>query len=257
MKIALCQFHRKWEDKVYNLETAKRYIKEAKLQKCQLILFPEMSFTGFSMVIEKTCDKFDETIKEISSLASRFNISIGFGWVGMGKKKAQNHYGIINERGEMISDYVKIHPFSYSDENQYFESGEKLSVFPLHEFIVSTFICYDLRFPEIFQAVSKQAELIIVAANWPKKRGEHWKKLLVARAVENQSYIAAVNCVGEENGIFYSGDSCVINPDGKIMGKISGEEGLLMIELPKNTEKFRAEFPVKRDRKVEFYKKIL
>lgn len=257
MKTALCQFHRKWEDKAYNLETAKRYIKEAKLQECQLILFPEMSFTGFSMDIEKTCDKFDETIKEISSLASEFNLSIGFGWVGMGKKKAQNHYGIINERGEMISDYVKIHPFSYSGENQYFEGGEKLSVFPLHEFTVSTFICYDLRFPEIFQAVSEQAELIIVAANWPKKRDEHWKKLLVARAVENQSYIAAVNCVGEENGIFYSGDSCVINPDGKIMGEISGEEGLLMIELPKNTEKFRAEFPVKRDRKVEFYKKIL
>ena len=76
-----------------------------------------------------------------------------------------------------------------------FKAEAKSAFFKINHILCSSFICYDLRFPEIFQAASKQAEVIVVAANWPACRSEHWKTLLRARAIENQVYIVAVKIV--------------------------------------------------------------
>ncbi|MEQ8155575.1 MAG: nitrilase-related carbon-nitrogen hydrolase, partial [Clostridiaceae bacterium] len=116
---------------------------------------------------------------------------------------------------------------------------------------------YDLRFPEVFQAVSKNVSIIIVPANWPEKRREHWRCLLKARAIENQVYILGINCVEENNGLYYSGDSCVIDSSGNTLKELSYKEGLIIQDIEDNTDKIRREFPVKADRKTKFYKKIL
>jgi predicted amidohydrolase len=248
MRIALCQMNITWEDKQANYIKAEKFISDMSEKENELILFPEMSFTGFSMNTNITKEADKKTISIMKVYAKRYGIDIGFGWVKDCGKKSENHYTIVNKNGVVISDYAKIHPFSYSGEDKKFKGGDKLTIFDIKGITFSNFICYDLRFPEIFQMVSEDTHVIIIPANWPKVRREHWKCLLKARAIENQVYILAVNSVGEIDGINYSGDSCIINPNGDLMAEISGEEGCLKWDLCDDVQEYRRKFPIKKDR---------
>lgn len=257
MRIALCQMDIVWQNKKKNYEKASHFIKEAAQNKVDLILFPEMSFTGFCMCIEATREQDKASVSYIQKEAIVNQIAIGFGWVKAQGDKAENHYTLINKRGEVVSDYIKIHPFSHAGEDKYFVSGEKLTYCEIEGNKISTFICYDLRFPEIFQVASSNVAIIIVAANWPAARSEHWKVLLRARAIENQAFVVGVNCVGEKKGQYYSGDSCLITPLGDVLASLAGEEGLIIDEINDCTQEVRQAFQHKKDRKNTFYKNIL
>lgn len=253
MKIALAQTNIIWENKVANEMKAIEYVAQASDLGAQVIFFPEMSLTGFSMNTLVTAEETEITVNKFSEIAARYNMAIGIGWTKKKEKMAENHYSVIDFQGKMISDYVKIHPFSYADENVFFSSGNKITYFELGDYKWSSFICYDLRFPELFQAASETADIIVVPANWPQKRKEHWKCLLRARAIENQCYIVAVNCVGSINDIEYSGDSCVISPDGQVIDQLAGKQGILIVDLNENVKELRKSFPVKQDRKWNLY----
>ena len=257
MKIAFCQQEIAFELKSKNLQKICDFVKKAKNENAEIIFFPEMSLTGFSMNIEKTAEKSDDNIKIVQKAAFDNFIHIGFGWVKPVSDRAENHYSVISPKGEFICDYIKIHPFSYANEDKLFIGGNKLAIFNINGVNFSVFVCYDLRFPEIFQVASKTADIIVVAANWPEKRREHWKTLLNARAVENQCYIIGVNCFGRQENIFYSGDSRVFNPDGELVCFAKEKEDMLIFDFFNDTEIFRKNFPVKQDRKSELYKKIL
>lgn len=253
MKIELCQTNIAWENKNINLAAAENIISKS---DSDCLFFPEMSFTGFSMNTDITGENNNYTVNYMQNLSVKYKKATAFGWVYKNSHKAENHYTFINEKGEILSDYVKIHPFSYSNEDKYFKSGSKITVFKYKDFSICNFICYDLRFPEIFQIASAKADLIIVAANWPKSRSEHWKTLLKARAIENLCYIAAINCVGNTDGIEYSGDSCIINPSGDIIEMLSDKKGNIIATLNNDVKKYRNSFPVKNDRKEHLYKSI-
>lgn len=253
MKVALAQTHIIWEDKAANEKQALVYIEEAAKRRAEAVFFPEMSLTGFSMSTEVTAEAQQETLNRFCKIAGEYGISVGIGWTKKGEKLAENHYSVIDEYGNVISDYVKIHPFSYADEDKFFVSGSKITYFSLGKYKWSSFICYDLRFPELFQAASQKAEVILVPANWPKKREHHWKSLLIARAIENQCYILAVNCVGLIHGTEYMGCSCSISPDGMVLDILECRDGLLFVELEENVGSLRGNFPVKQDRRWNFY----
>lgn len=243
-----------WEDKTENLYRAEKFITQAAEQQADLILFPEMSLTGFSMNTALTAEDHRNTVEQFRALAQAQNINVGFGWVSAAEDKAQNHYSVVSREGQLVSDYVKIHPFSFGEESKHFIGGDRLAVFILEGVSCSTFICYDLRFPEIFQAVSNEVSLIIVAANWPATRKEHWRLLLQARAIENQVFIVGVNCVGPKGGLYYSGNSMVVDPEGNILAELTEEEGLLLIEIdPSKVAIYRRSFPLKADRRTELY----
>lgn len=249
-----------WENKYKNYIKAENAVKEAVLNETEILFFPEMSFTGFSMNIKVTAESNNETVNFISQLCKRYKIAIGFGWTEKYCDKAKNCYSIIDKNGSEISRYIKVHPFSYSDEDKYFIKGDKLEYFTMGDTTFSTAICYDLRFPELFQGICKynKTNAIVVPANWPAKRSEHWKILTFARAIENQVYIIAVNCVGNIGGIQYSGNSYVINPNGEIICCAdNNKEMICYADIDFNTEKYRNSFPVKKDRQVEFYKSII
>src|SRR5258708_39977891 len=76
------------------------------------------------------------------------------------------------------------------------------------------FICYELRFPELFAPVAPDVDAMIVIANWPRSRQHHWDVLLRARAIENQCYVIGVNRTGVANGLAYSGGSAAFDPGG-------------------------------------------
>lgn len=257
MKVALYQMEIVWEDKEKNYQKLENILEKVKNEGVELLLLPEMSFTGFSMIIHHTKESGEESKIRVKKLCQMYQISIGFGWVKAVEEKAENHYTLINERGEEISDYIKIHPFSIAHEDKYFFKGESLSTCSLHGKGIASLICYDLRFPAVFQALGYETELVIVAANWPKIRREHWKCLLQARAIENQVYVLGVNCVGNLDGVEYSGDSCIINPNGEILKKIEYKEGLIYAEIKEDVKAIRESFPVRRDRQIELYKTFL
>lgn len=253
MKVALYQTNIIWEDKEKNYVHLEERLKETENKKIDLFLLPEMSFTGFSMNTEMTKEGNFETVNKISNYAKTYHIAIGFGWVKDCGEKSENHYTIVDKEGKVISDYAKIHPFSFAGEDKKFQGGEKIDIFKLNGITFSTFICYDLRFPEIFQIASKKAHVILVPANWPQKRREHWKCLLQARAIENQVYIIAVNCVGEIGGVMYSGDSCIIDPNGEVFIAVFGQEKILEYDLLDDVIEFRNAFQVKNDRREDLY----
>lgn len=247
MKVALVQFNIIWEDKESNFIQAENFIMDAAKKSTDIIFFPEMSFTGFSMNTQATGEKDRYTVDRISNLAKKNRIAVGFGWVRWHGDKCDNVYTILGSSGNLVSEYVKMHPFSYSGEDDYFVGGDKLVVAEFEGIPFSTFICYDLRFPEIFRAVARDVHMIIVPACWPAKRAEHWKALLKARAIENQVYILGINCQGNIGGLYYSGDSCVITPNGETAVSMSDECGLLTYNLMDNVEEYRKGFPVLKD----------
>ena len=253
MRIALYQMHIAWEDKQSNMVKLEEALKEAAEKQVDLLLLPEMSFTGFSMDTDKTKEGSAETVERVSTLAGQYRVAIGFGWAKDCGQKSENHYTIVDKSGECLSDYAKLHPFSYSGEDQKFRGGDRLTTFLVDDVPCTSFICYDLRFPEIFQVASKTAHVIMVPANWPAKRSSHWKVLLQARAIENQVYILAVNCVGQIDSLYYTGDSCIINPDGQVLSMLSDEEGMLFYDLVDDVEQYRSSFPVKKDRREDLY----
>ena len=249
MKIALVQSHIFWEDKERNLAALESVLETER--GADLYLLPEMSFTGFSMHTDRTAEQNRETAERVARLAVQHQTAIGFGWVRQAGEKCENVYSIINSRGDLVSEYVKIHPFSYSGEDKYFSGGSRTVIFEIDGIPFTVFICYDLRFPELFRAVCPDVHAVILPANWPAKRAEHWKTLLRARAIENQVYIFAVNCAGEMGGLTYSGDSCVIKPDGEVACMLSGRDGILCWDLTDDTDRYRKAFPVLQDRRLD------
>lgn len=255
MRIAICQTQIQFENYKANFEVFKQFVKEAG-SKAELVLFPEMSLTGFSMNTEYTGENNKKSINSIIELAKNNNISIGFGWVE--KKsisdKAKNHYSIISNEGCIVADYIKIHPFSFSGEDKEFVGGTSTCNFELNGIKFGVAICYDLRFPEVFLQESKNASVIIVAANWPHSRSNHWNTLMMARAIENQVYMIGVNCTGQMDGNYYSGDSQVVSPNGDVIVKITDEMCMKIIEINDDVDKIRKSFPMKNDRRESLYR---
>lgn len=262
MKIALGQLQLYWEDKKANLEKAEAYLSLMKEEHVDLFLLPEMSLTGFSMHTDRTKETEKETVGKIRKLAESYQVSIGTGWVKDAGKLCENHYSIVTPKGEIL-DYTKLHPFRFAKETEYFQGGNALPVCEYEDFRIGVQICYDLRFPEPFQILSKQTELIIVPANWPAARSEHWKCLLKARAIENMVYIAGINCGGEMDGVPYSGDSAIYAPDGTMLKpKLCclpdsfPPEQVQIYELRNDVSRYRTCFPMKEDRRESLYQNL-
>lgn len=260
MKIALVSLNQIWEDKKANLDLCEKYIQKASEQNVDLIIFPEMTLTGFSNSIDFTSEEFEssETIKSFSILAKKFNISIIFGVVVKNGDKVLNKSISIDKNGDVLGDYSKIHPFSFAGEDRYFNAGNKLSIIDFNDFKIGLTICYDLRFPELYSAMASKCDLIVNIANWPKKRVDHWHTLLKARAIENQIFIAGVNRIGiDGNDIEYIESSNIFNANGEEL-KCEKIEDMKIYSLDKNfTKEFKSKFNTTNDRKIEFYKEIL
>lgn len=261
MKLALAQIDIVWENKETNKERITKLLQEANENSVDLLCFPEMTLTGFSMntdLIGENSIASASTLNWFSLQAQNYNLHIGFGYVKNidTNIKSKNNYVIVSPEGNIISEYSKIHPFSFGAEAEFYTGGDKITTSIINNDIISTFICYDLRFPEIFQIASRSAALIIVAANWPKARREHWITLLKARAIENQCFIAGINRIGIGHNIEYCGDSVIVDPYGNVMNELSSKEGLIIKTIDiEEAEKLRAAFKLKKDRKEALYGK--
>lgn len=260
MRVALIESNIIWENKDLNIKRLKDNLEKLSTEGIDIVLLPEMSFTGFSMNVSKTNDCDHESYKQIEELSSDYNVMIGFGWVDKDINGYKNHYSIVKSNKTLI-DYEKIHPFSYGGEDKVFCGGGNLRTADICGFKMGVQICYDLRFPEVFQFLSKTSDIIIVPANWPQRRELHWDVLLQARAIENQVYIAGINCRGEMDGLDYSGHSTIYKPNGEKVKeekiKFINDCNICIYEINNDVNKYRESFPVKNDRRESLYQKLL
>ncbi len=252
MKIALAQMDIKWEDKNNNKIKAEFMAEKAKNKNADFIIFPETTLTGFSFNTEKTAEKHEnsDTINFFKAIGSRLGLNICFGAI---IKEANNYYNksfVIRNDSEIISDYSKLYPFSYSGEDKFFKKGSKIVNYTLEDINFLSCICYDLRFPELFRSCCEKIHAAVVIANWPESRRNHWLSLLRARAIENQCYIIAVNRIGNGNGISYCGDSAVFNPNGDMILNCGDKEDVFFCDIFKNDViEYRKSFPVLKDKR--------
>ncbi|MHA1395365.1 MAG: nitrilase-related carbon-nitrogen hydrolase [Promethearchaeota archaeon] len=261
MKIALVSLNQIWEDKEANKTRCKIFIEKAANNDAEFVIFPEMTITGFSMNINQIAENIENSDTSQFFIEQAFSnkISILFGIVVKDNGKAFNQAIFITSSGAIKCVYSKIHPFSFAGENKYFNSGNSLGIFDYNNLKIGLTICYDLRFPELYQALSKECLIIINIANWPAKRIDHWETLLKARAIENQIFMIGVNRIGlDGNNINYEKSSMIFNSDGIPINPCYSEEELDILEIePQIAFESRNNFPIKNDRKIELYKRLL
>jgi len=252
MKIGLIQYSPVWEDKEANKEKISVLL-NAKKTDVDLLIFPEMTLTGFTMKSDEFAESLQgESFKFFSELAISKKTNIFAGVIVKSKRKSFNTLIHIKPDGKLLKLYRKIHPFSYSKEDQFFDPGSKPARTKVKSWQVGLSICYDLRFPELYRKYGKKkAHLIVNIANWPDTRIEHWCTLLKARAIENQCYVAGVNRVGKDPKLNYTGFSCVYDPMGKEIVAVENEERLIVTEIHKSeVEAVRNKLPFLDDIKL-------
>ena len=135
MKIALVSLNQIWENKSKNFELCVSLIKDAKNEDAELIIFPEMTLTGFSMNIDKTAEDEEKnsSLKKFQQLALENEIAIIFGMVIKDNRKAKNRAYFIDKLGKILGSYDKIHPFSFAGEDKYFNGGDKVCQFKFND----------------------------------------------------------------------------------------------------------------------------
>ncbi len=258
MKLALVSMNPKWEDKAHNQALCRKSLELAGRQGADAIVFPEMTLTGFSMNTQGVAEDPDdsETLRFFQNEAEKGKINIVFGMVLRGGQKATNNLIVFSRDGAMALNYAKIHPFSFSNEDEFYAGGDQPGVADLDGVACGFAVCYDLRFPELYQALSKTCAAIFTIANWPAARADHWEALLKARAIENQAHIIGVNRKGRDgNAIEYVDSSFVFGPDGEKVAPEHSEGDVDFYEIdPEVVVALRESFPVKRDRREDLYR---
>jgi omega-amidase len=248
LKIALIQADLVWEDHQANLQRLHATIDQVEVG-VNLIVLPEMFSTGFSM--------------NPTGLAQRMDGS-AVAWMKARSRQTQADIAgslIIREKGRFFNRliwakpdgtlewYDKKHLFRYAGEEKVYTPGDGHVRVTCHGWRIRPFICYDLRFPIWTRNLDNAYDAAIFVANWPERRAAHWNALLRARAIENQCYVAGVNRVGVDgNGHRYVGDTCTIDPMGRVVKKISGKEGIVTDVFSAATlQDYRNQFPAWMD----------
>ena len=233
----------------------------AKNSGAELVVFPEMADTGYSMPVIQKCARpwKDGAVIEIQKTAKENSIAIIAGISDRDGDSIFNAQVFVDPSGEVIGKYRKTHLVTAAplDERVCFSAGNEFVVSSFGNFNIGLSICYDLRFPEMARALAVKygANVIVNSSAWPVVRAEHLRILALARAVENQSYFIVANRVGTDDGIMLCGNSMIIDPAGKILANASsGQEELIQAEIsPAFIDETRNRVPAFAHRREELY----
>jgi len=228
----------------------------ANFPKGSLVVLPEMFACGFSMNVSAIAEgKAQESERFLRAAAEKLGIYLMAGIVGDGDHgRGRNQAVVFDPRGNEIARYTKIQPFAPGGEAQAYEAGKSPVSFQWADCLVSPFICYDLRFPEISRPAGLAGvHLLTYIASWPEARIGHWVKLLQARAIENQCWVAGVNRIGRDPQFSYSGRSLIVNHQGEIVADAGSEAGLVQATIDTAAmEAYRRDKPFLRDIRRDF-----
>jgi omega-amidase len=248
LNVTLVQADLAWEDAEANRGAFARRL-EALPRGTDLVVLPEMFTTGFSMQAERLAETMQgPTVAWMQAAARRTGATLA------GSAIIRTGAGLFNRllwvppEGP-LRHYDKRHLFRMGGEHRVYQPGGRLLSVQLKGWRVRPLICYDLRFPIWCRNLGPGYDLLLVIANWPSVRREHWKTLLIARAIENQAWVVAVNRVGRDgHGLDYSGDSMVVDPFGGVRYQRAADEAMASVRLSQaELENGRAQFAAWKD----------
>jgi omega-amidase len=247
--ITLIQTNLIWENKVKNLSHFENRI-DSIMEETDLIILPEMFNTGFSMNPEKLAESMDgSTIQWMQKISADRKMDITGSVIINENNQYFNRLIWVKPDGSLFT-YDKRHLFRMGNEQNVYTGGSNLITVELKEWKIRPLICYDLRFPVWARNTGgSEYDLLIYVANWPDKRIQHWKSLLIARAVENQSYVAGINRIGSDGSkISYCGDSMIVDPLGETLALLRNQDTIHTERLSKrNLINYREKFPAWKD----------
>ena len=259
LRITLAQTSLYWEQPIKNLNQFSKQLSALKRKETDVIVLPEMFNTGFSMNAEALAEKPGGlTMQWMAEVAHGLNTAVCGSLIITEKNKFYNRFIWMNVDGS-FEQYDKRHLFRMGKEDAVFTAGTESVIIHYKGWNICPLVCYDLRFPvwsrnQVQSSSSKvqsfDYDVLLYVANWPTVRSYPWKQLLIARAIENQSYVAGVNRIGKDgNGMEHSGDSVILNPLGQPVSNFkSNKKQIETVELSyRELEKLRSAFPVMMD----------
>jgi predicted amidohydrolase/predicted O-methyltransferase YrrM len=255
MQVYLVQLDSAWEDKAASFARTQRLLDAANISPGSLIVLPEMFATGFSMNPAIWENQRGDTFAFLAREAQQRKCHIVAGVATFGMQgKGQNESLVVGPDGNEVDRYCKMQPFTLGGERDCFHIGEQPRMFAWNDWRVGHFVCYDLRFPEVFRPLAREGvELITVIANWPAAREEHWLALLTARAIENQCYVVGVNRCGSDPKLSYVGHSMIVAPSGKTIARAGEGEEVLAADLDlEELRAYRRKLPFLGDLRQDF-----
>ena len=262
MKIAAAQISCVLGDFTANLRKTRDFAFLAKKSGAEIVVFPEMIDTGYSMpVIRKHAKKWsDGAVPELQKIAKEISISMVAGISDRDGESIFNSQVLVNAQGGVVAKYRKTHLVTAAplDERVCLSPGNEFVSCKIDKFNVGLSICYDLRFPEMARqlVVERGANVIVNSSAWPVIRAEHLRILALARAVENQSYLIIANRVGTDDSVTFCGSSVIVDPSGAILAAAPSDgEELIQSEISEQViADVRSRITVFNHRRPELYK---
>ena len=217
-------------------------------QKADIIVLTEMFSTGFTMKPELFAEPVDgKTVKWLQAKSKAYDAAFVASVMIDDCGKYYNRAFFVFPSGE-YAWYDKRHLFSYGGEDKKFEAGKSRLIVEYLGWRICPLVCYDLRFP-VWSRICNDYDLLVYMASWTNARQNVWSILPVARAMENQCYVATVNRTGNDKTGSYSGESKVVNMFGEtIEQSILNQECLTLCEISlSQLQAARKEFPFLND----------
>jgi len=247
MQLHMVQWDIVWESPERNRNTIDTLLANDDVCPGDLVVLPETCLTAFTHNLDFAATNSQADREYFASVAQRLGVTLVSGIIENGQNIALVH----NPAGDLLARYVKQQPFRHGGE--VWEAGNEPVVFDWSGIRVSPFICYDLRFPELFRAAAArwQPELMLVIASWPVARIHHWTRLLTARAIENQCYVAGINRVGSDPGYSYPGASVCLDWNGDALAEAGSELGVTTAVIkPDELHAYRTALPFLQSLKI-------
>ncbi|MGY1704277.1 nitrilase-related carbon-nitrogen hydrolase [Geodermatophilus sp. SYSU D00697] len=266
MRIAAVQHDIVWEDRAANFARLAPQVARAVGAGAEFVLLSETFSTGFTMTPGIGEPEGGPSSQFLQAQAAEHGVwvagscpevgadSVGGGVIGGvgGEVGALPHNSLVIAGPDgTVHRYRKLHPFTHGGEHERFRAGEKPLTVDIGGLRITPFICYDLRFADVFWAAAQDTDVYLVTANWPAARRLHWRTLLQARAIENQAYVVGCNRVGAAgDGTEHAGDSRIVSPMGELLATAAGVETLVVADVdPAEVATVRARLPFLADRR--------
>ena len=262
LTISLAQMDCRLGEPAANFAVAAEMVAEAARRGSDLVLLPELWSTAYAL--DRAAELAAPLAQgpgdggwfgQFAALAAEHRLWLAGSLLEVRGGRFYNCLAVYGPDGALRGAYRKIHLFRLMAEEQYLAPGEVTGVVDLPWGRAGLTICYDLRFPELFRRYALDgARLILIPAEWPHPRREHWRTLLRARAIENQCFVAACNRVGATGSNTFFGASAVVDPWGETL--VEGGEAAMLLTVSLDlalVDTVRQRIPVFADRRADLY----
>lgn len=237
-----------------NLSYVLAEIKNLSKEGVKLIVLPEMWSTGYAWrKLGKLSERTPEILRELKKASGKGTVIIG----SMPEMDGTNIYNTayVIDSGKLLGKYRKIHLFAPMKEDYFLNAGNEPLLCNTSIGKIGVLICYDVRFPELARRLTLEgAEILVVPAEWPHPRLDHWRTILKARAIENQLFVIAANRCGKQGMVRFCGNSMIINPWGEVISEAGEKERTITAEIDLSlVAKYRQDIPALKDRRQGVY----